>query len=1301
MSRFLSVSAYLVRKLWLLSAIVLVLFAVLLSVLRYTLPYLDEEKHLIEDYLSAQYGINLTIDSLSAAWQGTGPSIVLNGVEFTQNDLSPVELRLQQVYVEVDFWQSIQQRELSSKRFDLVGLTAKIDTQRIESGEADDFPIVEALRSLFLDQLQSFSLQHGEVTLVTPTDEQVIELSELVWVNRDERHQGRGEIRVQELTNNSASFILDLFGDKSSLQGTLYAKGEALDISPWVSALLPTRSPVEESRGNFELWASLNENQVTAVQVNFDESDIAWRIADDSALQSHIRGGSIQAIPANDGWSIRIDQLVLQSGKHTLVTDLVGRADNNGNALFNTVKPLTLSPLLSLTPLFLSEDGGELINRLQPEAELATLQLQWQDKQFSAVAKVVDMQWHQSGHVPGVNSLDAEFYWYQDHGVLELDASDVAFSVNNLLPQDIDLARVKGRAYVFADSNQNWQLWIDRLAVDGELVSFTQALHYQFANKHLSTTLNVSKMPLIKVPQLFPSAYMGEGTVSYLNRAFSGAGEVDQATVIWHGAVDAFPFTQNQGIFQASVAIKDAEFTFSDQWPALKKLNMDLLFENESLHMRSDASQLGAIQLTDLRAKIPRLTGSSILSIDANGAGTGQSLAGLMLASSMKESLGKVLAEDVVVSGSVNAKLHLDIPLSGEQVSASGIATLNKNQVVVTSLDLAFTNTSGEVVFDNANITLNGVTAELTEQPVAIQLTGSQLSDEYLLDIHLTGNWATQPLIARFNPAFDTYVSGRSNWQTDVSVSLSKNGFQYHATLNSDLHGVASRLPAPFNKASTDLMPLMVLAEGNEQATNVSVNVGSEVRFNGVLPHVEKQFSRAHLALGNSDFVGLGVGFSISADLAKVDVADWYKAIELLVGGFTPATGNSETARKPYFSVPERIFIEAENLVVFDQILTGVDITAKQQNNNWLLDVSSSQAKAEVRLYDAWLEQGIDIKADFIHLTEWKEKEGDKDKKKNNTSETVKYQYKPAELPPIRFHCGNCVLLDKDFGEVDVEVVRVDDGMRFKQLSAKNTYGAIQMSGAWLTQGNAESTRLEGNVNSRDVGAFLNLLGVNSGIKDSAAEVAFVLDWQDSPFNFSMASLNGNINTQLTDGYLTQVSDKGSRIFTLFSLNSLVRKLSLDFRDVFAKGFFYDDIQGSLQIVDGVATTNDTLVDGGAGEIEITGYTNLAEQTLNYNVSFAPNVTGNLPFLVYFMVNPPTALAALALDQVLTSAKVISNVNYHITGTIDEPVLEEVGRDSKDIALPAQQLPGERQAPTPTESDSPVIVPKDSNDADS
>ena len=59
------------------------------------------------------------------------------------------------------------------------------------------------------------------------------------------------------------------------------------------------------------------------------------------------------------------------------------------------------------------------------------------------------------------------------------------------------------------------------------------------------------------------------------------------------------------------------------------------------------------------------------------------------------------------------------------------------------------------------------------------------------------------------------------------------------------------------------------------------------------------------------------------------------------------------------------------------------------------------------------------------------------------------------------------------------------------------------------------------------------------------------------------------------------------------------------------------------------------------------------------------------------MVNPATALAALALDQVLTSAKVISNIKFSLTGTFDEPVIEELGRDSKEITLPARITPSD------------------------
>jgi len=285
------------------------------------------------------------------------------------------------------------------------------------------------------------------------------------------------------------------------------------------------------------------------------------------------------------------------------------------------------------------------------------------------------------------------------------------------------------------------------------------------------------------------------------------------------------------------------------------------------------------------------------------------------------------------------------------------------------------------------------------------------------------------------------------------------------------------------------------------------------------------------------------------------------------------------------------------------------------------------------------------------------------------------YNIDPNTLPPIYFYCQSCGVHGIDLGEITLDIAKEGNGLAIRQLLVKSDETNVTATGYWKHVGGEIQSALNGTLTSPDVGQMLKEYGVESGIKDSSANVAFDITWPNAPMDFGFEQLNGNVEWSLSDGYLTELSDKGSRIFTLFSLNSLVRKLSLDFRDVFAKGFFYDDMGGTLSIVDGKAYTDDTEIDGGAGEIEIKGFTDLNTGGLNYNVSFAPNVTGNLPFLVYFLATPPTALAALAIDQVLTSAKVISNVNYRVTGTIKDPKFDEVERNSKDISLPAQNAP--------------------------
>jgi uncharacterized protein YhdP len=344
----------------------------------------------------------------------------------------------------------------------------------------------------------------------------------------------------------------------------------------------------------------------------------------------------------------------------------------------------------------------------------------------------------------------------------------------------------------------------------------------------------------------------------------------------------------------------------------------------------------------------------------------------------------------------------------------------------------------------------------------------------------------------------------------------------------------------------------------------------------------------------------------------------------------------------------------------------------------------------EVALYKDWLNKGVNINADFIELTKWQSAKLDDDKALLDTP--IKLVANINTLPPVNFSCARCRFLDNDLGKIDINLSRSATGMKIDQLRFNNTHGLFYGSGDWFLTNGLSSTRIEGEFSSSDFGAFLKGFKLDSGIKDSKMSSTFDLSWKRAPYEFNFETLKGQIDWRLTDGYLTEISDQGSRIFSLLSLDSLVRKLQLDFRDVFAKGFFYDKINGSFQLENGIADTRDTLVDGGAGEITMQGYTDLNAQQLNYQIEFTPNVTSSLPVIVAWMVNPATALAALALDQMLTSAKVISNIKFSLTGSLDEPKLTELGRDSKDVALPARVVP-ETETPeqaVPTQQNTPI-----------
>ncbi|MDC2889090.1 AsmA-like C-terminal region-containing protein [Psychrosphaera sp. G1-22] len=96
-------------------------------------------------------------------------------------------------------------------------------------------------------------------------------------------------------------------------------------------------------------------------------------------------------------------------------------------------------------------------------------------------------------------------------------------------------------------------------------------------------------------------------------------------------------------------------------------------------------------------------------------------------------------------------------------------------------------------------------------------------------------------------------------------------------------------------------------------------------------------------------------------------------------------------------------------------------------------------------------------------------------------------------------------------------------------------------------------------------------------------------------------------------------------------------------------------------------------MDGVAGDMNMAGQTDLAKNTLDYNVSFKPKVTSSLPAIAAWFAPADgglTLLAAIALDKIIENAPVVSEIKLKITGDLSDPKVKEVERFTRTVKLP-------------------------------
>ena len=87
-----------------------------------------------------------------------------------------------------------------------------------------------------------------------------------------------------------------------------------------------------------------------------------------------------------------------------------------------------------------------------------------------------------------------------------------------------------------------------------------------------------------------------------------------------------------------------------------------------------------------------------------------------------------------------------------------------------------------------------------------------------------------------------------------------------------------------------------------------------------------------------------------------------------------------------------------------------------------------------------------------------------------------------------------------------------------------------------------------------NVGRFLDRLGVKDTMRDGTAKLEGDVNWRGSPMSIDYPTLGGSLTLSADKGQFLKSDPGVARLLGVLSLQSLTRRMTLDFRDVFSQG---------------------------------------------------------------------------------------------------------------------------------------------------
>ena len=967
----------------------------------------------------------------------------------------------------------------------------------------------------------------------------------------------------------------------------------------------------------------------------------------------------------------------------------------------------------------LEAQAHAMLQSLAPKGVVDGLEARWQGPvtapvTYAAKGKVSQLSLPschcETDSRPGVQGLDAEFDLDQSGGKATLA----------LRRGVVDAYGVFEDPAIFFDqltADVQWKLDGKRITLNGNNVRFSNAdaqgelkFVWQSAAPGLATagpgvldlqgTLNRAEGA--RIHRYLPLA-MEKDSLEYLRASILG-GTAGNVQFKLKGDLAKFPYrTAQDGDFRISASVQNGTFAFvpafvlpkdSLPWPALQQLNGDLVLDRDVLQVKVSRGVVGAtaLQIGKAEAAVTRLYDASQVSVAAEAKGPLVDVLTVVNTSPLSNLTDRALAQ-TVASGVADYRLKLAFPVADvDKATVQGSIVLSGNDLQVIPDTPKFTRARGTINFTDTGFSLSGAQARALGGDIKVEGGLSFVAPPASgpatrippPQLRFTGTATAEGLRA----ARELGAAGRlAQFTTGSAPYTASLGFRSgvpELQINSNLTGMGLTLPAPLGKGPELAMPvrfesLLVRPPAGAPNTRLRDRLQLDVGKLASFTYVRDLMGPEPKVLSGAIGVGLAAdesaplpeeGVVANLNIPRLDVDAWSSVLDVLGAELpgTPAARSTGGASSSGY-MPTVLVLRAKELQMSGRQLNNVVVGGGREGNLWRANLDATELSGYMEYRQPSGTNPGRLYARLARLVIGQSSAQDVESLLDE---------QPSAIPALDIEVDDFVLRGKKLGRIDIEAVNLGNAgarewrlNRFNiqtpeaQLTASGNWASINAMAAPAGKGVRERRRtvLNFKLDINDSGELLSRLGMPGVVRKGAGKVEGQVAWAGSPITVDYPSMGGKFNVNVEVGQFLKADPGIAKLLGVLSLQSLPRRLTLDFRDVFSEGFAFDYFRGDIAIEQGIAKTNNLQMKGVNAAVLMDGQADIAKETQNLRMVVVPEINAGSASLIASAINPVVGLSTF-LAQLLLRGPLVNAATqeFIVDGTWLDPKVTQVPR---------------------------------------